>query len=69
MEDYSEIPHTSNKIDEVIDFINDLPKTAVKAKWIVHLLEEIRDANGQIRDWGNLHYSKVWQLNEEINGL
>ena len=69
MKDNSGIPRISNKIDEVVIFIEQLPETTVNVNWILHLLEDIRDANEEIRDCGNIQYSVAYTLNEEIKTL
>jgi len=60
--DYSGVPHTCPKIDEVIDFLNgidwdldddDERDLAHESTKMIEVLEEIRTANSTLRDWGN----------------
>lgn len=68
--DYTGVPHTCPKIDEVIGFINSLvdwdgEETHTQQE-LVDLMEAIRDANGKLRDFGNDKAKEVDELENEL---
>ena len=69
-DDYTGVPHTCPKIDEVISFINSLVEwdgeETHTLQELVDLMEAIRDANGKLRDFGNEKAKEVEELENEL---
>lgn len=75
-DDYTGVPHTCPKIDEVIDLIDELHSCAVDFKYsedarkffdaINLAMEEIRTANQHLRDLGNEKAKEVDELENEL---
>ena len=68
--DYTGVPHTCPKIDEVISFIN-----SVDVEWdeeyhtkeeLIQIMEDIRAANGALRDFGNEKAKEFDELEEDF---
>lgn len=74
--DVSPVRETCPMIDEVIAFIEsteseDISRSAITD--IVHVMEEIRKANRELREWGNDEYynalDEIENLNDNISDL
>lgn len=65
--DKSNVAHTCPFINTVIDFIKKNTKEEVCTTEIIEILEEIRSANGELRDWGNETYNEKESIEREID--
>lgn len=68
--DNSLIPQTCPKIDSVLSIITDIysadePITKGELQNIEKLMEEIREANSKLRDWGNDEYNRAEELEKD----
>lgn len=71
--DNSGIKETCPKIDEIISFIEELNWNQLEDNYskdfILNIMEEIRDDNKALRDWGNNCYNEKGELQEEVYKL
>jgi len=64
--DNSPVGATCSSIDSVISFLNNIDCEDVSSqsiKDIIDCMEEIRNANSKLRDWGNEEYDRA-EVNE-----
>lgn len=69
--DNAPVKYTCALIDDIIDV---LEKTRcdyndIEVRRAIEVLEEVRTANSELRDWGNRLYTKVKELEDEIEKL
>jgi predicted nucleic acid-binding Zn-ribbon protein len=70
--DDSRVPHTCPLINEVIDAVKSVEwndEDYYNEKDLVDTLEQIRSANGNLRDWGCDKNQEIHDLNDEIDDL
>lgn len=70
--DYSDVPNTCPLIDEVISAINSVDwgeDNYWDAKTVVEIMEKIRKANSELREWGNALYREKDELEDEVKSL
>jgi len=70
--DYSGIDNTCPKIDEVIsaiDSVNWDEDSYWDAKTVTEIMEQIRKANSDLRDWGNQMCRERDELQDEFDDL
>ena len=76
--DNSSVPYTCPKIDEVIRFLksiewdesNQVEKHLCdECQSILETMEEIRNHNEELREWGNEEYKRRKKLEEEVDYL
>lgn len=70
--DNSGVKNTCPSIDDIISFLNDLNFDNIDdfyKKDLVDIMEEIRDANKSLREWGNQNYNEKEELQEEVDKL
>lgn len=69
-DDHTGVPHTCPKIDEVISFISNLDinwdEEYYTKREPVDLMEAIRDANGNLRNFGNEKAKEADWLENEL---
>ena len=68
--DNAPVGHTCPKIDTVISFIDSIDSEEIHPnvlKEMINIMEEIRSANSQLREWGNDLCKQVDELQGEIN--
>ena len=71
--DNAPVGNTCPTIDEVIAFIDSIvPDENLERQEIEHiknLIEDIRSANSQLREWGNDNHERAETLEEELKSI
>lgn len=70
--DNSGIDNTCPKIDEVISAVNSVnwdEDNYWDAKKVIEIMEEIRKANTDLREWGNQMYRERDELQDQLDDL
>jgi predicted nuclease with TOPRIM domain len=70
MKDHSGIKETCPWIDEVQTFIDSLEEVPQSEKDAMsNILEEVRGANADLREWGNSLYSEIQDLQSQLDNI
>lgn len=73
MSDYSNIPFTCSKIDHVINYLGNLElgpdELSKDLEDCLVIMEEIREANKGLREWGSKQCDEVSEKEDEISDL
>ena len=67
--DNAPAPHTCPLIDTVINMIKTTTDEDFDIKEAINMMEQIRTANGELRDWGNELFNEKEELEDQISDL